>query len=1476
MLVGRGGGCRALWGGRREGAGAASGTASMEVGVRRKRTIPITAAVLIMLVGSAVVGSEGWARKWGVGLAMAQQPTMLANPVYVDESPAAQDAQVRVRELLSAGNADEAARVLQVLLDEHADRVVASETDADLLVSVRARVHAVLRSDKKLLERYRAGSGARAEALLGEGKAALVERSFLMTPAGFDAALRLAQAQLEDAEFEGARLTLAELSGHPDASGERAAGCARLWAMLARYLDREDVRLARDEWVRLSGVKVPSAEAVEWPERAKVRGKSPMDVLAGLDTSGLVSKPLWTVEYSASRRRDDPGNPAMGRRLGMGAPSQLSAEERSLHAMPVCVDDLVLINDGMNVSAWDRFTLTARWTHVSEVMAQAEGRRGGRLGLERWQNYGMGLSEEPSSVSVRGRYAIAATGRMSQSSAGDDRVTALDVSNGRLVWSATVPELDPALSESAVRGPIEIVGNTAVLAVRKLAGERRLVSLSLAGVDMRTGKALWTRLIGSTGSMPWVTGSSGAEAMLADRGMVYRVDRLGVMVAAEAATGRIRWLRRMAVDPTTQGDPPLAFQFGRPVLDGETIIAMAPDGRSVKRVDKKTGAILASRAIGEFGAPEGTYLVRAGDRLAVVAADRVHVVGLKNFETAEVASTPKLEDPGIRGRVLVAGDTLAVPTATGLQIIDPAKPDVASVLPLDEMGNVLTLESQVVVVDDARVHSYLKWDTAERLLTERMKADPNDAQPAITLAELAYRADKAQQITPAVDAAMRALQNPAGGDAVRAGRERLFDVLHRIVAVSTDAGTAARVGTPDRAQLSMMIQRMGELAADASQKVAHALAQGRLAELEKRETDAAAAYQRVLLDPSLANANWRGLSVSVRGEIEAARRLEDLLRVAGPGAYDAQDALAASELASLGDGAGVEALESVAQRYPFARHVPALWSRIAELHRGASRPQKAVASLEAGLRAAQRIPSPDLQAVGVLAGRLVEELRGRGQLSAASSVLRTTKSKFPGATLTASGQVIDADRLATQLLETLAVNQRWPRVGAVRAEGGQALAGWTLMEPLLRDAGPSTAPGLALSSDEEVSLWTPPQAPGSEAQLVQSWKEALENRDARLIKMTSDAAYFLLVGENDSKLVKVLPGASEAKWSAVVGAKVFGNDDSRGMKRVAGVMNDRFDTPTERAVSPTDVLVAMDDRSIVLTQRGGRSAGYDIESGELLWSARTPLVRVHDCDLSAGWLALAGVEEVAGANGAGVEFRPSVTVLDARTGRLMQRAGEIKGLPHWVKLTENGSLIVGSDSAVASFDVWTGQTNWTLAGEQIVPAAAAWAMGDHLVLLTAERKLVLASISSGRMRAEALATPKTLLEGTRIIDVYPLGVGPTPAFAVATQQGVGFFTGEGALAGADGLNGTSAIVPPRPAENRAITIETISDGRGGDGMMFFSMLSFASPSGVAADKQTVLLGARPSDVALMDGRIAVTAGSVTVVMPAPAPPQTAK
>ncbi|MCP6768950.1 hypothetical protein NL529_29310, partial [Klebsiella pneumoniae] len=83
-----------------------------------------------------------------------------------------------------------------------------------------------------------------------------------------------------------------------------------------------------------------------------------------------------------------------------------------------------------------------------------------------------------------------------------------------------------------------ITEGTVIVAARKYQPERRLVSLTLAGLDQQTGELRWARPVGSAGSLPFVVQTLGADGMTVSDGVIYRSDRLGVIGAVEAATGR--------------------------------------------------------------------------------------------------------------------------------------------------------------------------------------------------------------------------------------------------------------------------------------------------------------------------------------------------------------------------------------------------------------------------------------------------------------------------------------------------------------------------------------------------------------------------------------------------------------------------------------------------------------------------------------------------------------------------------------------------------------------------------------------------------------------------------------------------------------------------------------------------------------------------------------------------------------------------
>lgn len=1426
------------------------------------------------------------------------------NPVYVDDSPAAADTLARVKDHLAVGNIDEAVRVLQALLDEHAERVTPSIGDPDVFVSVRARVNALLLADKPLLDRYRTVQGPRAAAIMDGAANSLrgpvdeVHRSLLLTPAGFEAALRTAQRQYEDARFEAARLTLEELESHPDrlSGGQGAADAADLLTAVARRLDRPEVWRRADEWAEQAGrARPPAHEPQPRSPAAGAPGLSPLGPLPPLDPRGLISKPLWTIELR-------PPNPValdLPDETGTRGAAAIPPSARELDMIPSVSGDLMVINDGVLISAIDRFTLSPRWTIQPTPPAQPADNgaddRENAWGRRFWgSNYG----PEPLTVTINGAYGAASTGRKSGDGRdGDDRILGIDPRSGRLRWAVSLGQLDPSLADSAVRGPLEVSEGVVVATVRKHAPDRRLMSLSMLGLDALTGRLLWLRPLASAGWLPFGPQSFGPRAMVISRGVAYRADELGAVAAVEVDSGYTLWMRRMPVEAgANTPETPHPWEVGRPVADGDSIVIIAPDRKRLVRLDTLTGAVLAARQASQFGSPGPNYLIRVGDQLAAIGGNRIAFAPLSAFDTAPVRLTPQIGDPGIWGRVSAVGDKLLTPLVKGLAIIDPGAPDADPLMqPLDKPGNVLAVGSQLLVVDDSQAHSYLQWTVAESLLHERMTADPSDPTSAVTFAELAYRAGKFDRILGAADAALTAIRADPASARNAAQRQRLFESLHNMVTKGLDSADAPSPPTPappapagpgtlprltDRALIGELVDRLRQAAVTPDDKVAVALASGRIDELAGDSTAAVAMYQGVLDDPALATADWRGPSVSVRAELEATRRLEQIIQRGGPAVYAAQEVRAQGALAALGPAPTVEQLRALASRFPLSVQTPDLFRRISDLEKQAGHDRESLAALESGIKAAQRIPNAPVAAVGELAGRLVVELRERRQPRAAAAVLRDVQRRLPGIALTAHEQPLDSQRIGAELAERIAATTRWPRVGPLTGEGVQMLSGWTLLEPMIVESTPHVAGCLVLQSDHEVGVFTVESSGEHAGDVRKLWGRVVKDLGAALIRSTPDAVYIVITSETVGGIEKVALTPGDKGWKTDPIAKLFPpGDETRGLQRVPGLLADSFDTPSDGVVPADDLIATMDERTLVLVQRGGRAVAIDCDSGETLWRASTGVSQVYDAQLVGGTLVVAGDVRKTNASGALEELIPAVQVADARTGSMGERIGKLGQGPNdrptrvrWVKVTDSARLICGTEDAVLSIDLHSGRRDWTIVGPEVMPTTAAWLFGDRLLLMSADRQLYLASVSTGRLRPQALEAPHTRLESSRSVSAYSVGPNPDGGFAVSTYQGVMIFAQDGELRGIDGLGGIDNMLPPRPAEGHAITIETASEGRGPSGLLRFNTYALETGSAMLTGQRAVALGARPLSFQIIDSKIAITAGGDTVVVNAPVKP----
>jgi hypothetical protein len=212
--------------------------------------------------------------------------------VYVADSPSADEALVRARELARVGNFDGAARVVQGVLDESSGALVPDPEIEGVFISARTRAHRVLTTEGALLDRYRALVTPGAQALLDVGEASAVERAHLLTTPGYEAVLQLAQAHFEEGAFWSAWLVMRQLSDHPDHEGERATRASELLAQIAPFLAGDPNGAGAFAPVRetLEAWGVGDVAPLEWPAGARVR--DPMQEGPALSTESLLDRPL--------------------------------------------------------------------------------------------------------------------------------------------------------------------------------------------------------------------------------------------------------------------------------------------------------------------------------------------------------------------------------------------------------------------------------------------------------------------------------------------------------------------------------------------------------------------------------------------------------------------------------------------------------------------------------------------------------------------------------------------------------------------------------------------------------------------------------------------------------------------------------------------------------------------------------------------------------------------------------------------------------------------------------------------------------------------------------------------------------------------------------------------------------------------------------------------------------------------------------
>lgn len=662
----------------------------------------------------------------------------------VDDAPSAALLLVQASDQ-AAANPREAVRLLRTVLDDWGTRPIATPDDPNLFVSAGRQAEALLLGNAALLEAFRREENVAAQALLAEGSLEQLVATRLVTDAGLEAALRLAQSALSRGNFNAAVSVLTRAAPHPT-----LAGLARVHhgAMLASALARlGDAPGARAAWARAEAAAVGTdgsaapalAAARREVERAETRGSAPSSSGASGTTGGAPASAApvageskgifaesWGEIWSASLGL--PSLAPLPSLSGAGDPSDEGAVDGAL-AMPAADLTRVYADDGSGVRAFDRLSGRPLWSSTVEG-ADAN------LPILRFVAVANGAVvsyEIPQGAMLRG----------------GGRVMVREAATGALRWESSLELLDGrAGADNLVPvGEPLVVDGTLVVAARRVTSRQESVTWLYAFDLAEKGEPLWASVVSSVGSVTQ-TGLRITETPVLSGGALYIATGTGAVARFDPTTGVAAWIRRFEVPLRNGLARGAAWDLVSPAVAAGRVLALAPDGASVVVLDAETGRELAALPTGpdtHLGQPR--YLVGVpGTSMVLSVGSRV--VALDASAPEKAAWTVDIEGStaaSLSGRVTVAasnderGAMVVVPERQATRVVDAATGQVVLTLPCS--GNPLLLRDQLLAGSPNDLRSMMPMAEAERLCRARMATD-DSVDAALALVQLARQSRK--------------------------------------------------------------------------------------------------------------------------------------------------------------------------------------------------------------------------------------------------------------------------------------------------------------------------------------------------------------------------------------------------------------------------------------------------------------------------------------------------------------------------------------------------------------------------------------------------------------------------------------------------------------------------------------------------------------------------------------------------------------
>ncbi len=968
------------------------------------------------------------------------------NPVYVEDSPAAQRLVEHAGGLAAQKRTREAVVTYQKAIDQYPSKLMMVQEGR--YKDVSRVVPSTIRSDDELLDAYRRLHDPLAERSLAmatrprlaPAALAKVVAQYGLCRSALDAALMLAAWRLERGDFAGADSILRDVSDHPDVHAVWGQ-----WQLMAAagalYRGDAEALAAAAEALEAVGDRDAVAQLEQWKlalRRPRLEGSvDAMGVSAATTVPKPRSEPLWRLVMPTP----PPYIEALRHGQARVRRNQNVHAWRFAYMLPTVLGDRLYVNDGGSVLALDRHAGRIIWgfkvdqrPEVLVGQATVKAPRGVP------DHRGVAVTDDHV-LAVLG-HATPLVTRTSTPQLGTNAVC-LRRSDGRLLWQVSPKQIDEGLVNAFFHGTPTVSGDQ-VFVMARCSQRSRFQDAYVVALHLQTGQLQWKRHLAS--AMPRTQYLIETLSQITQRdGRLYIADSLGAVSCLDGRTGSAHWVSlvrhaikgRKTPRPTTIAAAP--WQVSLPVqLRAGMVVRRGGGGNGAVLLDPESGR--KRRDLENGSIRDALYLTAAGEDLLCVGP----TLSLLDGRTLEprwrtpLRHTSQLSAP--HGRACVLRAHVVVPTHDRLVVVSLADGEVVDEHKVAAPGNVLVLDDEIVVAGMDHVSGYISWSDAYERLTRTIEAEPLDPMPALALTHLAVSSGRDEAALAAVDAALAALDQRHLARSDAGTRDAPVDPVQQHV-FGELLRTVSQKGATSPQTRSTLYDRMAALTATASDEVSYRLSHGAFLAEVGRHRAAIDRYQSILDDATLSTQMHSTKEGLFQAGLEAQVRQSALRAAHGPQISEHLETTANQLLAELSGAAGTppEKLVALARRFPICAAASSALLAAAERLAGDGESDAAIATLRDAYRLAR-----DPAGIEAIVGRLVELNIEADRSGRARWWLRRMQREHEQLMAIRAGQRVPVDTWITELASDPSTAGRLPQLNVPFGRGaliqGRALA----------------------------------------------------------------------------------------------------------------------------------------------------------------------------------------------------------------------------------------------------------------------------------------------------------------------------------------------------------------------------------------------------------------------------------------------------